>query len=157
MKPKLKPCTECADKIDKPVAFSRGVMGANPFYLCCFHNNIRKNEGKVRQPFAKSKPTGELALFQAIWATRPHVSFLSSKKLEQFNVAYFAHVISKKQWPKGRLTDKNIILLTFEEHTLYDQGTEEQRERYAAKHNCNWNKIYELKQQIKESWNVQEE
>jgi len=29
------------------------------------------------------------------------------------------------------LLDRAIVLLTPEEHTLYDQGTREQRERYA--------------------------
>ncbi len=147
IKRKSLPCTECNDNTPKPVAFSRGVQGPNPTILCDYHNKLRK--GKERLPIGSrkpaKKPTGELALFQAIWATRRRVSFLSGKPLGEFNVCYFAHVISKKQWPKGRLTDKNIILLTPEEHNLYDQGTEEQR----AKYGYDWSKIYQLKEQLK--------
>lgn len=149
IKRKTLPCTECNDGLPKPVAFSRGSQGPNPTILCEYHNKLRKDKERLPIGYRKSKskkPTGELALFQAIWATRRHVSFLSGKPLGEFNVCYFAHVISKKQWPKGRLTDKNIILLTQEEHTLYDQGTEEQR----AKYGYDWNKIYELKQQLKQ-------
>jgi len=150
IKRKTLPCTECADNTPKPVAFSRGTQGPNPTILCEYHNKLRKDKERLpigyRKPLKNKKPTGELALFQAIWATRRHVSFLSGKSLGEFNVCYFAHVISKKQWPKGRLTDKNIILLTPEEHALYDQGTEEQR----AKYGYDWNKIYELKQQLKQ-------
>lgn len=154
MKPKILPCSECGDDKPKPVAYSRGTNGASPYHLCQYHNKIRKG---VRQPLAKKpKPTGELALFTAIWHTRKRVSFLSGKQLGEFNVAYFAHVISKKQEPKLRLTDKNIILLTKEEHNLYDQGTEEQRQKYAALNNCDWNKIHALKEALKHGNHTQD-
>lgn len=72
---------------------------------------------------ASSKPTGELALFKEIWRDRLHISEVSGKPIRFFNVACFAHVVSKGSRPDLRLNPLNIILLTPQEHDLYDNHT----------------------------------
>lgn len=157
MKPKVLPCTEC--NTGKPVIihFSKGVHSPNPTHLCKRHNEVRKGKESAPKFRALSpKPTGELALFTSIWHTRKHESFISGKKLHEFNVSFFAHVLSKKQHPKLRLFDRNIVLLTPEEHTLYDQGTEDLREKYAQRTGADWSKLYKLKEELLNEQNPKE-
>lgn len=96
----------------------------------------------------KRKPTGEMALFRAIWGVRPHVSFVSSKPVE-FAPITFAHALNKNKWSKFRYYDKNIVLLTPEEHYALDFGTEEDRKKLGG----NWEKLYELREQLKQEYN----
>ena len=96
------------------------------------------------------KPTGEKDLFDHIWETREHVSFLSGRSLDEFakGIFYthmFAHVLAKGQYPKLRLNEENIVLLTPDEHWLLDQGTCNQRAEYEAVNNCLFHRIKELK------------
>lgn len=106
----------------------------------------------------KYKPTGEKALFDIIAQNRPLISFLSGKDLTQFietkfYVNLFAHLLNKGQYKFYRLNPVNIILLTPYEHHLLDHGTAEQREKYAKENNCDWNKIYHLRDALKEQYN----
>jgi len=66
-----------------------------------------------------------------------------------FNVSIFAHVLSKKQFPNYRLTDKNIQLLTPLEHHLWDQGTDEQRQKYAKVHNADWSILHKISDELR--------
>jgi hypothetical protein len=93
-----------------------------------------------------TKPTGEAAMFNAIWQTRPHKSQLSGKPIHNPMPGNFAHLHAKGKRPDLRLLDKNIILLTTEEHTLLDAGTIAKREAYAKDNNCDWEVIETLKQ-----------
>ena len=68
------------------------------------------------------KPSGELALFMAIWASRPHVCFITGEPIREFNVSCFAHILAKGSYPKFRLYDKNIMLVTKQAHYEYDNG-----------------------------------
>lgn len=112
----------------------------------------------------KRKPTGEKVLFDAIWNTRPHVSFISGVKLgKEARVGFFAHVLPKSIYNKFRLCDKNIVLLTEAEHALYDQGSEEKREEYAylMKERRNvlvdWEKLYSLAEELKQEYKNKEQ
>ena len=105
------------------------------------------------------KHTGELALFQSIWATRPHVSFLSGIPIEHFNVSNFAHCLPKAQnkYPQFKLFDKNIILLTETEHFLYDNGTMDSRARYQQEmiemgYDCDWRRVYDFAAELKKEY-----
>lgn len=72
----------------------------------------------------KKTATGEGILFEAIWTSRPHISFLNKEPLGQDAYAwFFAHVLRKAKgfWPEFKLYDYNIILLTRKQHELYDQ------------------------------------
>jgi len=64
----------------------------------------RYTQNKTTIVKSKKKPTGEYALFLAIWGVRKHVSFISNELLaytphNAFWVNCFAHVLSKKQYP----------------------------------------------------------
>lgn len=118
---------------------------------CRSHQWCRKDDKYKPYRYVK-KPTGEKEVFESIWKTRPHKSFLTGHPLDFFNVSYFAHILSKGKYPKYRLKRANIILLTVEEHFLLDQGTSEQREMYERIHNCNFETIYKLKQKLLESY-----
>lgn len=135
--------------------------------LCRDCNTLRKQQLKGNKDKRnlstfkkKSKPTGEMALFQSIWASREKKSYLSGKELKNYEGTsffpnLFAHVLSKakNRYPKFKLFEKNIILLTPDEHYLYDFGTEEQRNKYAQEHGCSWAKIYELKDELVKVYN----
>ena len=103
--------------------------------------------------------SGELELFNIIWEERDHKSFLSNRPLGVYPggplyVNVFAHVLAKgkAKYPKFKLYSKNIILLTPEEHNLLDQGTFAQRDNYAARAGCNWNKVYDLREELIENY-----
>ena len=85
------------------------------------------------------------SLFEEIWNEREHVSFLSGKKLGKFNVSYFAHVVARSKSLSLSYSKENIVLLTVEEHSLFDHGTEAQREMYAIKNSLSWDRLFKLR------------
>ncbi len=95
----------------------------------------------------KKKKGGELELFKQIWLDREHVSWLSERPLYEgiYWINQFAHVIAKGVRPDLRLLPENIVLLTPDEHAMYDQGTEKARQEYAEQYGCDWQKLYDLK------------
>lgn len=72
----------------------------------------------------------EADVFKLIWETRPHNSFVTGLPIYEATAANFAHVAAKGKYPALRLNPRNIVLLTFREHQLFDQGTQDQRENY---------------------------
>lgn len=66
----------------------------------------------------KKKVTGELELFQAIWAVRKHVSHFSGEQIQEFAPVHFMHILSKakNKYPLFKLYPKNIVLGTEDEH-----------------------------------------
>lgn len=133
--------------------------------LCKSHQHLRTDK-KATQPKTKKttkkpqyKASSERTLFDSIWSTRNRVSFVSGKNLEKYNALglylnMFAHVLSKAQnkYPKFKLYDRNIVLLTPDEHYLLDFGTEDQREKYARENNCSWQELYNLRDYLKEEY-----
>lgn len=100
---------------------------------------------------------GQKALFLSIWNSRPRISFISGIPLgDEAMPHHFAHVIPKGTYSRFRLYDKNIVLLTPEEHTLYDFGSEEQREQYTRLTGADWNKLYELREELIKEYNSYE-
>jgi hypothetical protein len=119
---------------------------------------------KVSKKPIKKKPkkaTGELEMFKEIYEERDLVSFLTGAPIPSFDLQertlnLFAHVLSKKNYPKFRLYKKNIVLLTAEEHHLFDHGNSDQRKNYAQRTpNCDWEKLYKLKEELKQEYNNQ--
>ena len=99
----------------------------------------------------KYKATGELRLFKWIWSTTNRRSWISGRSLGVFSVNFFAHVLSKKQFPHFRLYLGNIKILSSTEHNLLDAGTQEQRIFYAKRvKSCNWDRIYTLQGELRE-------
>jgi hypothetical protein len=103
---------------------------------------------KVAKPI--KKVTGEGILFKAIWTTRKHKSFVSGEDLGSDGYPYhFAHVLPKGKYPDFRLLDRNIVLLTREEHTEWDQGI-----RSTLRTMKEWNKMFELEEQLKQEYKL---
>lgn len=99
----------------------------------------------------KKKVTGEGALFKAIWETRPHKSFVSGEDLGKDGYPWmFAHVLPKKKYPDFRLLDRNIVLLTQEEHHEWDNGL-----RAELSMDRKWDKMFDLERQLIEEYNKQ--
>lgn len=76
----------------------------------------------------KRKKTGELELFKEIWNERPHESEVSGELIYEFSVSCFAHVLSKGAYPSYRLDKRNIVLMTPEEHHLFDFKTDKAKQ-----------------------------
>ena len=96
------------------------------------------------------KATGELQTFRCIWMSNKR-SFISGLPLGQFSINFFAHVLSKKQFPHFRLYLGGIRTLSSLEHTLLDSGTESQRISYSkAFKTCDWQKLYTLEDELRE-------
>lgn len=67
----------------------------------------------------------------------------------------FAHVLPKGKYPELKLKEENIVLLTPNEHALFDQGTEEKREEYARLNpTCDWEKLYDYREVLKKKFGV---
>jgi len=94
--------------------------------------------------------TGEGQMFVEIWeALEPEerVSFVTGFSLptpHEMRAYYFAHVLSKGSSPKFRLYKKNIVLLTFREHQIWDNA------RYLIRDNPLWIPLFNLEQELKE-------
>jgi hypothetical protein len=136
---------------------------AHVSFLGLSHNETNKPTTST-SAFVKSlkkgqNPTGEALLFDTIWKTRPHVSYISDKPINiipHSDLWYncFLHVLPKGKYPGFRLLDINIVLGLPEEHLLYDQGTEDQRKKYAKQcenegGGCDWDKLYALAENLK--------
>ena len=129
--------------------------------LCRPCNVLRKEEkkrakhgGRSKGSSLKRKATGEAEVFRKIWGARKRVSFLSNRSVahieegSSFWYNLFAHLLPKRKYKSLRLEPKNIIILHPEEHSLLDQGTEEQREAYAEKWRCDWGKVYREREKM---------
>lgn len=82
-----------------------------------------KPKSKLKEPVKKVafKPTGELILFQSIWATRKHECAVCGEHLKEFSVWFFSHVLAKSSYPRFRLYDKNILLKCKQHHIDYTE------------------------------------
>src|SRR4030042_4640277 len=126
--------------------------------FCRSHQYLREDYKPYRY---KRKSTGEKDLFLGIWEeTEDKVSFITGQDLTQYEDTtlfpnLFAHVLNKKNYPKFRLYKKNIVLLTPEEHRLYDQGTMAERLTYAitCTPKCDWSRLFALEIELKIEYN----
>lgn len=116
--------------------------------FCKWHQGYRDKKPKaLKRILIKShrKPTGELIFFETLWNTRERVSFVSGEVLNEFSVKMFHHVLTKGAYKQFRLYDKNIILLTPEEHwAVHNLGREQ-----LLKDNKNWQAVFDLKEELK--------
>lgn len=106
-----------------------------------------KPKSLLKEPVKKPlyKPTGELLIFQTIWNTRPHVCTICDKKLHEFNVGFFSHILSKAAFPAFRLLDRNIVIKCLDCHHIYEVNTNE----YLLKLNpSRWGKIITLHDEL---------
>ena len=109
---KKKICLGCGES---KVIFSRG------YCLPCSYKHPKQKlsiKDKVTKPLVKT--TGELALFKAIWATRPHKCAVCDKNIPEFDTWVFSHVLSKGAFPRFRLYSKNIVIKCRQHHRQYE-------------------------------------
>lgn len=109
---------------------------------------------KSRKPLPKKKPTGEAALFKAIWATRKHVSYVKEKgrPVPLGDDAYpyhFSHVLPKGKYPHFRLYDRNIVLMTYDQHFLWGNA------RHKIKDDPEWQPVFMLEAELKKEYEQQ--
>ncbi len=148
----------------------------NPFFshkFCTYHQRDRQDEkylSKKNEPkkvySIKIKPktdNTEQILMNGIIATRRHVSFISGLNIDIVDdtTSYVncAHVLAKGQnkYPAFKLFDRNIVLLTKEEHHLFDNGTDLGRKKYANELLdsgiiVHWEKIFTLAEILKDEY-----
>lgn len=109
--------------------------------LCPVCNGKRLESKRPRLPLASSnsekpvaklppqkrrKSTGEAVMFRAIWSTRKHICINCKDNLgNEAKTFFFAHILPKSRYPEKRLDPNNIMLLCFDCHREYDQGTKE--------------------------------
>jgi hypothetical protein len=125
----------------------------NPVFshsICKFHYRyIPKNKNKPKD----AKKESQVELFMRVWNSRPHVSELSGMPLQNvfYKLNIFAHVLDKKNWPRFKYRDENIMIVAPEEHLLLDQGTERQREKYneTSPYIANWDLFYQKQKELK--------
>lgn len=90
----------------------------------------------------------ELELFKKIIQDRGYKSEISDKPLfreghPQFHWQ-FAHVLAKGTFKKFKFYEKNIVLMTPEEHYLFDSGSTINLPEYS------W--VHELRQELKQEY-----
>lgn len=93
----------------------------------------------------KKKPTGELPMFEKIWAERGPYSEINGEPLGAFNICYFIHILAKgkNKYPEFKLLEENIVLGSLKQHHDYDN----------ARYRCvdpGWQKVFEKEAELKE-------
>lgn len=118
--------------------------------LCigCNKKRLSSVSPPKKTPPKTRKATGEKVLFEVISKTRPHVSFITKRPLSgEPKTWWFAHVLPKSTYPKFRLYDKNIVLLTAEQHRDWDFGG-----RAELIMDPRWDKMFSLEAELKEEY-----
>ena len=90
--------------------------------------------------------TGELKLFQEIWATRPRRSEVSGDELPYFSVDCFSHILTKGAYPAARLDPDNIMLMTGVEHVQWEV------QRWKCEGDPRWDKVYDRQLELKRKY-----
>ena len=125
----------------------------------------------IGKPYSsiKTKPkeaAGEHELFEELWSTRKHVSWLTGVPLRQYEdkmdeeqcwhkhplwYNLFHHVLNKKNYSKFRLLHDNIIFLTPQEHVdIHSLSKDKLIAKYGED---NMNRYYDLVEQLKSQYN----
>lgn len=99
-----------------------------------------------------AETSGELELFEQIWAERPHVSIVSGELLDQHALMYFPnlfhHVLPKKNYSRYRLNKDNIVLLTPLEHLrIHSLGRES-----LLKYHQGFQKVLDMYEELREEY-----
>lgn len=93
----------------------------------------------------KRKRTGELDLFRKLYEERGPYSQISGQWVD-FHPAIFSHILGKGAYGRFRLYEKNIVIKTIEEHTMWGE------QRHKLKNLPKWAWIFELEKELKEEY-----
>jgi len=96
----------------------------------------------------KKKPTGELPIMLEIWNERGPYSQHNKEYLGEFDVCFMAHVLPKGQnkYPKFKLNKENVVILSFEQHTLWDHHKKD------IQNLPEWKWLFELELSLKQQY-----
>lgn len=100
--------------------------------------------------------TGEAVMFTEIWEDlepEDRKSFITGHRFPEpyvMRTYYFAHVLGKGAYPEFRLKKENIVLLTWEQHKMWDTARFKIREN---KHLMQlWKKMFDLEEKLIEEY-----
>jgi hypothetical protein len=121
---------------------------------------MSKSHSSIKQK--QKEPTGEKELFDLMWKASNKSSFISGNDLTWMdNTKYgrhplfynmFHHVLNKKNYSRYRLSEKNIIIITPQEHLdLHSLGREKLEIKYGKE---NIEKYFTLVEVLKDEYNV---
>lgn len=139
MEAKKKICVGCG---------TEQYIWARKMCKACASKNPKKKSG-LKPPVEKKpfKVSGELALFQSIWQTRPHICAVTGEKLGEFNPWFFSHILPKGMYPKFRLYEKNIVLKSAEMHHKWETSAHSDLEK-----DPRWIPILKLREELLEEY-----
>lgn len=131
-------------------------------HLCKTGNDARLSKEKdLTSPSVQNTGSGQVEVFRMLWEERSRISFISGEKLDRYHgtefwFSLFAHVLPKAQnkYPKFKMYKKNIVLLTPDEHHLFDNGTKDMRQKYVEEMaekgvKVDWQKLFDLEEDLK--------
>lgn len=127
----------------------------------CWKHFMEKDKTKKKTEVDKYNPHGfktQIQLFNYVHDTRKkkgkRVSEISERKLGHIQKGStlwrctMMHVLPKGKYKMLKLHPDNMMLGHPEEHTLLDQGTEEQRIEYEKKWNCSFQIFYDKQEEL---------
>ena len=97
---------------------------------------------------SKRGSRGLIPFYLSIWNLRPHYSEVSSKRLFEFNPVNMAHILEKRTYPEWMLNSDNIVLLTFQEHQMFDSWRPERLRDLGGK----WAELMDKKDRMKRQY-----
>lgn len=95
----------------------------------------------------KRSKTGELAVMRLIVEHRGSKSEITGEPIYNITVSSMMHILSKKQYPKFRLYEKNILIVTPHQHYLFD-FTPHSDLRLLPE----WEKVFKLRDELIEEY-----
>ena len=102
------------------------------------------------------KGYSQVDLFNEIWngMETPRICPVSHMKLDGLKgtklwYSCFAHILPKGRYSKLKLLKENILVVHPRVHTLYDQGTQQERDEYTL---WNWDVLYNKRDELKEKY-----
>jgi hypothetical protein len=137
--------------------FSHNYCNRHQYFYAAKQPIPRYKPKKVSKTYVYGFTTlPELFSYCYYHAPRPIVCPVSNENItplfsQDFDVwkCCCAHVLSRNLYPLWRLNPHNIVLLLPLVHSLLDQGTQKQRDKYP---DWNWNYFYELQKQLKDEY-----
>jgi hypothetical protein len=108
-------CKVCGAKSESEYCFRhkpRKPLAGTTTQPAIRRRTLRSNKSK-----GKPSPNEDHLFFKQIWNKRPHRSEISGTYLgKEASSAFFHHILPKNKYPKIRMDEENIILLTLDEH-----------------------------------------
>lgn len=105
-------CTECGEAVEKRLVSRKSS-------LCLYHYRLAKKGTGIKSVSEKQKEVlaDDQKFYRLIWKKKKHVSELSGKPLgDKMKSIFFSHILPKKNYPRFRHREDNIMLMTAQEH-----------------------------------------